>query len=119
MVVHVVLFRPKADRRAGADEDLADSMMQAAAAIPSVRNVRVGQRVLTGRPYELLMSEAYTHLALIEFDDRVGLRTYLDHPDHVTLAERFFEAVEVALVYDYETTTDPRSLLDESSSAKG
>ena len=118
MVVHVVLFRPKADLRAGTGEALADAMTQAASAIASVRSVRVGRRVFTGRPYEQVMSEAYTHMALVEFDNRTGLLAYLDHPAHAALAERFFEAAEVALMYDYETATDPRTLLSESLPAE-
>jgi hypothetical protein len=44
----------------------------------------------------------YTHVAMLEFDDVVGLKAYLEHPAHEQLATRFFEAFEEALMYDYE-----------------
>jgi len=66
---------------------------------------------MTGRPYEQLMSENYTHAAVIEFDDRVALQAYLEHPSHQDLATRFFGSFEAALIYDYEMGADAAALL--------
>ena len=44
----------------------------------------------------------YTHVAMLEFDDILGLKAYLEHPVHEQLANRFFEAFEEALMYDYD-----------------
>jgi hypothetical protein len=48
------------------------------------------------------MREDYTHVALLEFEDLAGLKTYLEHPAHAELGSRFFECFEQALMYDFE-----------------
>ena len=111
MIAHVVLFRPKVSLDASDRAALADAFTAAMEATPSVRRVRVGARVLTGRPYEQSMSENYTHAALIEFEDRAALQAYLEHPTHQALAARFFESFEAALIYDYEMGEDAAALL--------
>lgn len=102
MIVHLVLFRPRADLTPDQRAALASSFEGALRAIPAIRQVRVGRRVTTGRPYEAMMSADYPYAAIIEFDDVDGLRNYLDHPAHQQLAARFFESFEDALIYDFE-----------------
>ena len=70
--------------------------------IPSVKRARVGQRVVTRRPYEKLMKQDYDYFAVLEFDNRAGFEAYLEHPVHAELSERFFSAFQTALMYDYE-----------------
>jgi hypothetical protein len=48
------------------------------------------------------MREAFTHAALLEFDDLAGLQMYLEHPAHAELASHFFECCEQSLMYDFE-----------------
>jgi hypothetical protein len=48
------------------------------------------------------MRENYEFIAVLEFDDVEGLKAYLEHPAHAELAERFFNAFDAALMYDYE-----------------
>jgi hypothetical protein len=102
VIVHLVLFRPRAELPADARAALLDAMRTALRDIPSIRRASVGRRVTLDRPYESLMRTNYSHAALLEFDDVAGLRAYLDHPAHVQLASRFFESFEEALMYDYE-----------------
>lgn len=111
MIAHVVLFRPKPTLGSEERAALVDAFTGAFASIPSVRRVRVGTRVRTGRPYEPAMSENYTHAAIVEFDDRAAFQEYLDHPAHADLAARFFESFEVALFYDFEMGEDAATLL--------
>jgi hypothetical protein len=70
--------------------------------IPSVREFRVGERVVHGAAYERLMAEDYPYAAVIEFDDRGGLKAYLEHPNHSELGRLFWALMDVGLVYDYE-----------------
>jgi hypothetical protein len=70
--------------------------------IPSIRRARVGRRIRTGRPYESLMTVDYQYAALLEFDDADALKAYLGHQVHDALGASFFEAFDVALMYDYE-----------------
>jgi hypothetical protein len=102
MIVHVVLFRPRADLAPEQREGLVAAFMAALRDIPAVRYARIGQRLTHGRPYEQLMRSDYPWAALLEFDDADSLRQYLDHPAHEQLASRFFDAFEDALIYDYD-----------------
>lgn len=102
MILHVVLFRLKPDLAEEDREALAAALAQATREIPSIRRARVGSRLTLGRTYEQLMTTDYSFAALLEFDDRNGLQTYLDHPAHEQLAQRFYAGVSEALTYDFE-----------------
>ena len=112
MITHAVLFRPRpglaADERAG----LVDALRLAIRSIPSIRRARVGRRVTHGRPYEQAMRVNYEFAALLDFDDLAGLTAYLEHPAHETLAKRFFEAIDEALIYDFELEEGEEGLKD-------
>ena len=102
MIAHVVLFRPRADLSPSARTALAEVFETALREIPSIRRARVGTRVLHGRGYEALMQVDYQYAAVIEFDDADGLKAYLEHPAHQSLAAQFYSAFERALMYDFE-----------------
>ena len=102
MTVHLVLFRPRTLLTGEQRAALASAFELALRDIPAIRQARVGRRVMVGRPYEQLMRNDYPYAAIIEFDDREGLRAYLDHPAHQQLAARFFDSFEDALIYDFE-----------------
>ena len=102
MIVHLVLFRPRAELSDVHRRELAAALTTAIRDIPSVRRARVGRRVRHGRQYEQLMRTDYEYAAVLEFDDLDGLKAYLAHPAHDALAARFFDAFEEALMYDYE-----------------
>jgi hypothetical protein len=102
MITHLVLFRLRSGLAEEAREGLADALSRAAREIPSIRHARVGSRVTIGRPYEQQMTEDYPFAAILEFDDVDGLRSYLDHPLHEQLAQRFFACIEQALMYDFD-----------------
>src|SRR6187431_1078210 len=76
----------------------------------------IGRRVIHGRPYEQLMTVDYEYAAILEFDTLEDLQAYLAHGTHDALAALFFEAFEVALMYDYEMTGDATALLADSGS---
>jgi hypothetical protein len=102
MILHVVLFRVKPGLDEAARDALASALARATGEIPSIRRARVGSRLTVGRPYEKLMTTDYSFAAILEFDDRRGLQTYLDHPAHEQLAQRFYASVGEALTYDFE-----------------
>jgi hypothetical protein len=102
MILHVVLFRLKPDLADDARDALSTALARATREIPSLRRARVGARVTLGRPYEQLMTTDYSFAAILEFQDRNGLQTYLDHPAHQQLAQRFYDSVGAALTYDFE-----------------
>ena len=102
MIAHVVLFRPRHDLPPESRRMLASSFEVALTRIPSIRRARVGRRITVGREYEQAMRVDYTYAAVLEFDDREGLKAYLAHPAHAQLASEFFSAFEEALMYDFE-----------------
>lgn len=110
MIAHLVLFRPRPDLAAAARAGLAAAFEAAVRQIPSVRKIRVGQRVTHGRGYEALMRAHYPFVVVFEFDDLAGLLAYLDHPAHRELAERFFDAFEEALMYDFDVKDDREAI---------
>ena len=101
MVAHVVLLRIKPSLSDADREALLEAMRVAFSGVPQIRRVRVGKRLLIGRPYETQMAEHYEYSAIIEFDSEADLRGYLDHPQHQELGERFFASTDAALVYDF------------------
>jgi hypothetical protein len=103
VITHVVLLRPRPDLSGDERAGLADALRSAIVAIPSIRSARVGRRVTFGRGYEQLMTTDYEFVALFDFDDLEGLKAYLDHPAHQLLAARFFQVLDEALMYDFET----------------
>ena len=109
MVVHVVLFRPRAGLTDDSRREMFDALKTAATAIPTVRRFRVGTRTTHGAAYEQLMSEDFPFAAIVEFDDLAGLQAYLRHPHHEKLGALFYQLQESALAYDYEV----RALSDE------
>jgi hypothetical protein len=102
MVAHVVLFKPKPTLDDAARRRLIDVFQHALGNIPTIRRAQIGKRVLVGRGYEQLMSVDYEYAAILEFDSVPDLRTYLAHDAHEALGRLFFEAFEVALMYDYQ-----------------
>ena len=103
MLVHVVLFRPRAEISESDREAMFAALHAAATRIPAVRRFYVGARVTHGAAYEPLMAADFPFAAIIEFDDLPGLQSYLDHPDHENLGKLFYRLQDAALVYDYAT----------------
>jgi len=102
MILHIVLFRPRAGLGENQRQSLAKAFADAIDNIASIKRARIGRRRTHGRAYEQLMREDYTHAAVIEFDDLAGLQAYLEHPAHAELGSRFFDCFEQALMYDFD-----------------
>jgi hypothetical protein len=101
MVTHLVLMKPRPDLSAADREGFIGAFERALREIPTVRDVRIGKRVIHGTGYESSAPDL-DYLATIDFDDLDGLQTYLRHPAHVDLGARFGQALSAALVYDFE-----------------
>ena len=103
MIVHAVLFEPRSDLSESARQQILDDLHRAAASIPSIRKVRLGERLRHGLPgYEQSMRTDYRYALLVEFDDRAGLEEYLRHPLHESIGRHFTAASSSALAYDYD-----------------
>lgn len=99
---HIVLMKPRPDLSPADGRLLIDVFEHAMRAIPTVRGVRVGRRVVHGAGYEQTVPDTADFLIVIDFDDLVGLQAYLRHPAHAALGSRFSQSLASALVYDFE-----------------
>jgi Stress responsive A/B Barrel Domain len=102
MVVHLVLFRPRASVSEAEKQAMLDAVAAAAAEIPSVRRFAIGSRLQHGAAYEQMQLPDFPFVAIVEFENMAGLKAYLDHPKHEDLGRLFYQLQEAALVYDYE-----------------
>jgi stress responsive alpha/beta barrel protein len=101
MIAHVVLFTPREDLSAEERARFGTALERALSSIESVRRYRVGRRVKTGAAYDNLPG-AYGYCGVIEFDDSVGLETYLAHPAHVELGQLFYTSCLEAFAGDFD-----------------
>lgn len=111
MIVHLVLFRPRADLPPEARAGFVSTLQQAFANIPHITRAHVGRRVTIGRQYDDQNLQQFPYVAIVEFADEADLRAYLDHPAHRALGEQFYVVSDAAAVYDFE-------LLDAGNAAR-
>lgn len=102
MVAHLVLYRPKPGLDDEARAKFTEAIVAARREIPAIRRFIVGRRLMDGPSYQLGALPDFPYLAVIEFDDRPGLTTYLQHPSHTGLGGMFRSAIDAALVYDFD-----------------
>jgi hypothetical protein len=104
MVWHLVLMKPRPDLSSDERAALVAAFSRALREIPTVRDVRVGRRILHDAGYEKLAPDSADFGIWIGFDNLEGLQTYLRHPAHSELAARFNQSLSSALIYDFEAT---------------
>jgi hypothetical protein len=102
MISHLALMKPRPDLSTSDRERLIAAFERAVREIPTVRRVRVGQRITHGAGYEARMPDAADYFVMIDFEDAEGLATYLRHPAHEDLGMRFNDSFAAALVYDFQ-----------------
>ena len=105
MISHVVLFRPRGTLTVTERATLIEALRAAVSGIPSIKRATIGKRILLNRPgYETQMAEHFEYSAILEFDSEADLRSYLDHPAHVSLGRLLFTAADAVLAYDFVST---------------
>lgn len=111
MILHVVLFTPRATLTARERHDFAASLESALTGIPGIRRFRVGRRVRSGAAYDGLGD--FEYVGVIEFDDLNGLSAYLRHPRHEALGRLFYETASSAFAGDFDAVDHaPAAALD-------
>ncbi|HEY3044740.1 MAG TPA: Dabb family protein [Vicinamibacterales bacterium] len=95
-------MKPKADLSPADRQALVDAFNRAVREIPTVRDARIGRRLIHGAAYETTAPDSADYVASIGFDDLAGLQAYLRHPAHEELAARFYQSLSSALIYDFE-----------------
>jgi hypothetical protein len=102
VVTHLALIKPRPDLSEADRQGLIRAFERAIREIPTVRDVRIGRRIVHGAGYEQTAPDTADYLVVIDFDDLVGLQTYLQHPAHEELGARFDQSLSSAWVYDFE-----------------
>jgi Stress responsive A/B Barrel Domain len=102
MTSHIVLMKPRPDLSSADRLALVKAFEHAIREVPTVRGVRIGRRILHDAGYEHLAPDSADYLIAIDFDDLDGLKAYLQHPAHETLAVRFNQSISSAFVYDFD-----------------
>jgi hypothetical protein len=97
VIAHIVLFRPK--REAGADgiRSFATTLQSACREIRSVRRAIAG-RITDDKQF--IGHTTYQYVAVIEFENEEGLRSYLNSPSHKELAGLFWQFCESTIILD-------------------
>src|ERR687889_550798 len=95
MVDHLVFFAVMEDASQEEVDDLLSSIRALGDDIPSTLDLSVGED-FTGR------SGGYTHGLLARFEDRDGLREYMEHPAHLSVVEKLEATTTGRIVVDYE-----------------
>jgi hypothetical protein len=108
MILHVVFYQPRESATAEELSNLVSSLEAASLEIPSIRQVRVGKAIDLGMGYgNRSISLNLDYCAIYEFDDVIGLTTYLLHQAHKRLGELFWSVCEKTMIVDVEAV-DPR-----------
>jgi hypothetical protein len=102
VILHVVLFRPRAALTQVEAEDFVAALEALRAVVPNARQFWVGRRLTDAPHYKMSGFPDFPYVAAIAFDDRESLNAYLQHPVHERFSRRFNEAAEAALIYDFE-----------------
>jgi hypothetical protein len=102
MIAHVVLFRPKAELTEDQRGGFVAALEHALVNIPLIKRARVGRRLTIGRLYDDQNTHDFPFVAILEFENEVDLRAYLEHPAHQMLGAQFYATSAAALVFDYE-----------------
>ena len=107
MITHVVLFQPRPDITPAEKQELADAVRLACTEAPSVQRFEIARAVDVGAGYsQKVGGSPYEYVAIIEFKDRAGLLSYLNHPTHERLGQLFWKACESTAIIDAETLVE-------------
>jgi len=95
MVDHLVFFAVREDASYEEVEDLLSSILSLKEDVPGTIDLSVGED-FSGR------SGGYTHAIFARFEDRAGLREYMEHPAHLAVVEKLAATTTGRIVADYE-----------------
>lgn len=108
MILHIVLYQPKASATQEELSDLANALETASREISSIQQVRVGKAVDFGFGYSVWPKDQNSgNVAVFEFIDRIALETYLAHQTHKRLAALFWSTCDQPIIIDV-SAADPK-----------
>jgi hypothetical protein len=107
MILHIVLYQPKATASPEELQALSQAIEKAARDIQAIRQVRVGRAKDFSFGYKTWpYDQVNGYVAVFEFSNLDGLGAYLMHDRHKALAEMFWKTCENPTILDVEAV-DP------------
>ena len=101
MILHVVLYQPRATATLEERTELVAALEAACHEIPVIQQVRVGKAMDLGMGYmNWSLDQQMDYVAVFEFRDEIDLRSYLAHDHHRRLAEMFWKVCERTTIID-------------------
>jgi hypothetical protein len=101
MIAHLALYRPKGDVTADQRRSFAQTLQAVVREIATVRRVRVGKVEAASISGNFELGDTTDmFVAVLEFDDTDGLKTYLEHPKHQELARLFWLYTDATAILD-------------------
>lgn len=105
MISHLVLFTPKPGLSAGESRSFAQSIIETLRQIGSLQRATVGRAVDIDAGYQRNFGDkTYEFAAVLEFKDRAGLLSYLNHPLHKELGALFWRHCDSTVIVEIEAT---------------
>jgi stress responsive alpha/beta barrel protein len=94
MIDHLVFVAVRENAAPEDVDDLVSSIRGLKDTVPSVVDLTVGENFSE-------RSGGYTHGIFVRFENREGLREYMEHPNHLAVVEKL-DALTSRIVVDYE-----------------
>jgi len=109
VISHLVLFTPKRDLSADDSRLFAQSIVETFRQVGSLDRATVGRAVDIDAGYKRNFGDkTYEFAAVLEFQDRAGLLSYLNHPLHKELGALFWRHCASTVIVEIEAA-DARS----------
>jgi hypothetical protein len=97
--VHSVIFYLKKDTAPAKRDAMIADCHKVLGKVPTVRGIWAGEPAAKGTP-DVAVKDYQVGL-LVLFENYDGLKTYLDHPEHLKFVEIYGPSIEKVLVYDF------------------
>ena len=103
VIAHIVLFNPKPGLDSETRRAFAKSILRTFSDIPQVRRAIVGKAADINAGYVRNFGEkTYKFAAVLEFQTKDDLVSYLKHPSHQELGRQFWEHCEATVIMEME-----------------
>jgi hypothetical protein len=103
VIAHIVLFTPKPSLTIAERRAFAKSVIDTTRLIQTVKRARIGRRIEVDPGYSRSLGDTtYEFAAVLEFDDRSALLSYLADPRHHELGKLFWRCCERTVVSEVE-----------------
>jgi hypothetical protein len=103
VIAHIVLFTPKAGLNTEDMRSFAQAILRTCSDIPQVKRAIVGRNADIDAGYARNFGDkTYKYAAVLEFESKDDLVSYLKHPSHQALGRQFWQHCEATVIMEVE-----------------